>query len=93
MGAIRREEAARSQQHRDIDLVMSRNLPELLRNIVVLLLIQGIELLRIVNGDDGHSALVLDRHDRVTHDGIKKTRDRGSDLAAQESRRMTTRRG
>lgn len=66
--SIRREEAAFGQQDGDIDLVMSFYLSELLGDLIVVLLSQGIEFLLIGDGNDGNSALVLERDHRVAHD-------------------------
>lgn len=48
---------------------MSINLAQDLSQSVVLLLAECVELLLVVNGDDGHSALVLDLDNLGGHGG------------------------
>ena len=58
--SIRREEAALADQKGDVNFVMRGNLAQGLGKGVVLVPVQSIELLFIVNGDNGQPAAVLD---------------------------------
>jgi hypothetical protein len=57
---VRGEKAALADQQGDEDLVVGRDLAQSLGNVVVAGLVEGVELLGVVDGDDGQAALVLD---------------------------------
>jgi hypothetical protein len=61
--ASRRKISPFTGQHRDEDFIVRGNLTHLLREVVVLLLRQRIELLVVVDGQDRDPAAVLKRHD------------------------------
>jgi len=65
--SIRREIAALADQKGDVDFVMCGNLAQGLSKGVVLVPVQSIELLFVVNGDNGQPAAVLDFDGGVRH--------------------------
>lgn len=58
--AVRREESPLGQQDCNVHLAVCCNLAELLGELIVLWLAQGVELLLIVNGDGGDAPLIID---------------------------------
>lgn len=61
---LRGKVPALGEEDGDKDLVAGGHLAELLRQVVVLRLREGVELLVVVDGDDGHAAAVLEADDR-----------------------------
>jgi hypothetical protein len=61
---LRREESACADHQGDVDLIVSSDLAQSLGKVVVAILVQGAELLGVVDGNNSHAAAVLDLDDR-----------------------------
>lgn len=72
---LRGKVTAFANDQRDVDVVAGGDLAHFLCEVVVLLLVERIELLVVVNGDDGHSAPVFEAEDRRRGHGAGCQRD------------------